>query len=908
MCIIAGERTQVDKRYEVYCLADPLFYDSTSQVREERLNFEFARRAVPLGWERSELTDWLVYRPVGVQLPRQGWKIHVAACLDNANQLLDTVGDYCLQRRISFKFLRSRDVLLLANAKYAHRGSSGKFITIYPADEEQLEAVLNELGEALDGSRGPYILSDLRWANGPLHVRYGGFDVRHCLSETGALVLAIEDPNGKLVPDRRETTFRAPAWVTLPAFLEPHLVARNSVKVDSLPYRIERALHFSNAGGLYLGRDVQTDAQVVLKEARPYAGLDLSGTDAVTRLLREQKIMDRLAGLDAVPATHGSFTLGEHHFLALEFVDTKPLRKAIAEQYPLLPHGTNERAIAEYTSWALDIQDRIEQAVATVHDRGVVIGDLHPYNILLRPDDRVVLIDFEVAMFVEEDRRQTLANPGFIAPGDCAGFDIDRYALSCMRLFLFLPLTTMFALDRTKSNDFAAVISELFPVPASFLDEAVKVITRGTQARLKDKPKVLTRLDPDRESWESIRKSLAGAILASATPDRDDRLFPGDIEQFETGGLNIAHGAAGVLYALAVTGAGRYPDHEEWLLRRVAHPTAGTTRLGLYDGLAGVAYVLDYLGHRAEALKVLDICETELDGKREQLGLDLHSGLAGIALNLAHFAGITDDPALWENTFQVADIVADRLGDENAVSEISSGAHPRAGLMHGSAGIALLFLHLYQQLGQSALLDLAQTALRQDLRRCVMREDDGSMQINEGWRTMSYLAEGSVGIGLVLEHYLTHRPDEQFTTAAAAIRRAAESPFYVEPGLFQGRAGMILHLSRRYPPGTAAGNSMVAAHIRRLAWHAINYQGYVAFPGAELLRLSMDLATGNAGVLLAVGAALHPEPVHLPFLAAPLSVPAEAGPSHQSWKGGERHGASRPAEHGRARGDARPGS
>jgi tRNA A-37 threonylcarbamoyl transferase component Bud32 len=872
----------VDKRYEVYCFADPLFYDSTTQVREERLDFEFTGCPVPPGWERSGLEDWLVYWPVGVQSPPQGWKVHVSACLDNAGRVLTTVWDYCLQHRVPFKFRRDLDSLLLANAKYAHRGSSGKFITIYPADEGQLEVVLNELGEALAGSQGPYILSDLRWGEGPLYVRYGGFAERHCVSETGALVLAIEDPEGRLVPDRREPTFRLPAWVSLPAFLEPHLAARNSVKVDRLPYRIERALHFSNGGGLYVGRDVQTDVQVVLKEARPYAGLDVDRTDAVTRLRREQQVLERLAGLDVVPAVHGSFILGDHHFLALEFVDTRPLRAALVERYPLLSHETDARAVAEYTTWALDIQDKVEQAVAAVHDRGVVISDLHPYNVLLRPDGRVVLIDFEVATFVEEGRRQTLANPGFAAPRGYTGFDIDRYALACLRLFLFLPLTTLFALDRAKAHDFAAAISELFPVPPSFLDEAVKIITSSAQPRSGDKPTVLGQLDTDRESWESIRTSLAGAMLASATPERDDRLFPGDIEQFETGGLNIAHGAAGVLYALAVTGAGRYPEGEEWLLRRAVHPTAGTTRLGFYDGLTGVAHVLDHLGHRAEALKVLDICETEVNGKWERLGLDLRSGLAGIGLNLAHFAEITGDTSLWDTAFQVADSVAARLGDEDAVGEVSGGAHPRAGLMHGSAGMALLFLRLYEQVGQPGLLDLARTALRQDLRRCVVREDDKSMQVNEGWRTMPYLADGSVGVGLVLDHYLAHRHDDQFAAAVAAIRRAAESPFYVEPGLFHGRAGMILHLSHGYPTGTAARHGTVAAQLRRLAWHAIDYQGYLAFPGEELLRLSMDLATGNAGVLLAVGAALHPEPVHLPFLAAPLSVPATAGPSHQS--------------------------
>lgn len=746
--VYAGEGSHVDKRYEVYCLADPLFYDSTTQVREEGPGFTFTRCPVPHGWQRSELDDWLVLSPVDVSLRPQGWKIHVSASLDNADTVLTTVWDYCLRHRIPFKFLRNLDALLLANAKYAHRGSSGKFITIYPADEVQLETVLTELGVTLAGSHGPYILSDLRWGEGPLYVRYGGFAERYCVSETGALALAIEDSDGQLVPDRRDPTFRLPSWVSLPAFLEPHLVARDSVKVDSLPYRIERALHFSNGGGLYVGRDVQTDAQVVLKEARPYAGLDVDGTDAVTRLRREQENLERLAGLDVVPAVQGSFALAGHHFLALEFVDSRPLRAAIVERYPLLAHEVDEQAVAEYTAWALGIQDKVEQAVAAVHDRGVVIGDLHPYNVLLRPDERVVLIDFEVAAPVEEGRRQTLANPGFAAPRGYTGFEIDRYALACLRLFLFLPLTTLFALDRAKAKHFAAVIPELFPVPASFLDEAVQVITGGSRARSDDMARPLPRLNPDQNGWESIRKSLAGAILASATPDRDDRLFPGDIEQFHTGGLNIAHGAAGVLYALSVTGVGRFPDHEEWLLRRAVHPTAGTTRLGFYDGLHGVAYVLDHLGHRAEAMKVLDICETELDGKLERLGLDLRSGLAGIGLNLAYFAEITGESSLRKSALRVAEIIADRLGDENAVDEVSGGTHPLAGLMHGSAGIALLFLRLYEQADQPVLLDLARTALRQDLRRCIVRDDDGSMQVNEGWRTMPYLADGSVGIGL----------------------------------------------------------------------------------------------------------------------------------------------------------------
>ena len=89
---------------------------------------------------------------------------------------------------------------------------------------------------------------------------------------------------------------------------------------------------------------------------------------------------------------------------------------------------------------------------------------------------------------------------------------------------------------------------------------------------------------------------MAAAINMSATPDRDDRLFPGDVRQFSAGGLNLAYGAAGVLYALDVAGAGRFPAHEEWLLEHAMRPQPDG-RLGFYDGAHGIAYVLDLLEH-----------------------------------------------------------------------------------------------------------------------------------------------------------------------------------------------------------------------------------------------------------------------------------------------------------------------
>jgi hypothetical protein len=250
---------------------------------------------------------------------------------------------------------------------------------------------------------------------------------------------------------------------------------------------------------------------------------------------------------------------------------------------------------------------------------------------------------------------------------------------------------------------------------------------------------------------------------------------------------------------------------------------------------------------------VLDVCLERLGDGWEAFGLDLLGGLAGFGLGLGQLGAV-------DIADRVAGMVADRLGTEHSVAELSGGEHPFAGLMRGSSGAAVMFVRMFERTREEALLDLAAIALRQDLRRCV-QDADGALAVNEGWRRLPYLAEGSAGIGLALHEYLGHRHHEGFARAAAAIRRAATKPFYIEPGLFRGRAGLIAYLSATQTAGADA-------HIARLRWHAVSHRGDLAFPGQEMHRLSMDLATGSAGVLLALGGAFNEDRAALPFLAS----------------------------------------
>ncbi|GAA2317006.1 class III lanthionine synthetase LanKC [Nonomuraea roseoviolacea subsp. roseoviolacea] len=883
-------------QYELYCLADSHFYDTLGHTAAEESGFSILRRPLPEGWAHEVTGTWCYYAATGQPpLPRQGWKIHVSARRDDAERAIAAVWEYCVPRGIAFKFLRGPAVHVMVNSKAASRASSGKLVTIYPRDEAQLELALKELHELLRGVKGPYVLSDLRYGEGPLYVRYGGFAERHCLSGGGERVLAVEDGDGRLVPDVRGATFTVPPWTTLPAFLEPHLAARNAVTTTGLPYEIEQVLHFSNGGGVYLARHRATGERLVLKEARPHAGLDAAGRDAVTRLAHERDVLERLAGLDAAPALRDHFTLGEHHFIVTEFVDGTPLQRRLVHRYPLTRATCGPDDVAAYTRWALATLDQVEEAVEALHARGVVFGDLHPDNVLLTDGGRVVLIDYEVATLVGDGARSALAHPAFAAPPDRQGVDVDRYAMACLRFGLFAPqCTIMLPLHRAKIHQLAELVAEHFPGTADMARAAAATIA-GPGGPAAARPEVATLAGPGVPAtarpdvaavarpavpsadvaarlpvpgfapWPDLRDAMCRAITASATPERDDRLFPGDVAQFRPGGgLNLAHGAAGVLLALTATGAGRFPAYEEWLRERALRPAQGSG-LGLYDGLHGVAYVLDRLGRREDALDLASACLRE---RWEGLESALHSGLSGIGLSLLHLG----DPDLTRAALRAADICADRLGGPADVPETSGGDNPRAGLMHGSSGPALLFLHAYEHTGDTALLDLAATALRQDLRRCATAQD-GSLQVNQGWRLLPYLDEGSAGIALVLARYLGHRDDPELAEALPRLRRAGHAGYYVQPGLFTGRAGIVAAL----PEGDPDTDRLV----KGLRWHALPFAGGLAFPGDQLLRLSMDFATGTAGVLFALGSVLGDTPTHLPFLE-----PAPQGRPHHPdmWK------------------------
>lgn len=880
--------------WSIYTLVDPVFFESPARSATEEHLVPSRFAPLPDGWRHRAARVWDMYQPEQPHTVDQGWKIHVSATHDNAERVLEIVADHCLRARVPFKHLRGRSLLNAMNSKYAPRPAGGKFIAVYPRDEAEFADCARELGERLAGSDGPYILTDCRWGEGPVHFRYGAFRERWCWTDDGAHVLALTGADGRLVPDRRRPTFALPEGVPVPDVLRPHIERRTAAS-GAFGYRVTEALHFSNAGGVYTATRRDDGSPVVLKEARPHTGRDGAGLDAPARLAHEKRVLDRLADVPGVPRAYELFDFGGHSMLAMEHLDGIPLQRWMVRHHPLVNWSAcSPEGLRDYARRAEALHAEVAALVRRVHAEGIVFGDLHPGNVLVAEDafgpgedtlgsgegafdsgeGAVRLVDFEMAFPTSENTRPTLGYPGFAARRK-TGTAVDEHALAVLRLWLYLPLVTSLGICPDMGARLAAAAAQRFGLPEDFaatvaaglaeppLPQADRPSARPRVGAVAD-----VRLDTSPVDWAAVRASLARALHASATPDRDDRLFPGDPRQFNEAPGGFAHGAAGVLWALSVAGGEREPAYEGWLLRAAR---ADHVRPGFYDGAHGVAHVLDHLGHHAAARELIDRARP---GVEEMTDVTLYGGLAGVGLNLLHFAGADPGHAWLKEARELAARAVDALDDgrPHGIDRARGEPGTHGGLLRGWSGVGLFLLRMYEATGEDAYVRHAVRAVHRDLDLCVLRKE-GVLHVDGGFRSLPYLETGSVGIGLVADLLADRRDDPRIAEALPALALAARSPLTVESQLFNGRAGLVAaaHALRRHLPVTASEGAEgdvdpVAEHLDSLHWHALALDGEVAFPGHSGLRLSMDLATGNAGVLAALSYVTDGGPPPLPFL------------------------------------------
>jgi len=243
-------------------------------------------------------------------------------------------------------------------------------------------------------------------------------------------------------------------------------------------------------------------------------------------------------------------------------------------------------------------------------------------------------------------------------------------------------------------------------------------------------------------------------------------------------------------------------------------------------------------------------------------GHALDAGLSGIGLTQLHFAVNRKDNEYGRQALRTAVRLAEAL--ETAAPP---GKFARAGLLSGWSGPALLFVRLFERTGEAGWLSFADEALCRDLEECVPSHD-GSLEVADGDAgKLPYVGVGSAGILMVAEQLARYRPEAQACGSVPGLRAACRREFVMHPGLLHGRCGLAVALGVSPAEPDPEIRAALDSHLAWLAWYAVPFRGGLAFPGNQLLRLSMDVKTGGAGVLLALAALLDGKEA-LPFLGA----------------------------------------
>lgn len=868
-----------------FTYASPKYFERLGRTPVRSTSYmDILKSFVPADWTTFRSDLWIEAKPPSANIPDQGFKLHLSATLEDGDKLLQAVLPILVKTETYFKIIFDISLHKLVNSKRFPRASSGKFVTVYPANEQTFIKLAEEIAGATETFRGPYILSDRRYKSSKvLFYRYGGFKRISEVQLDGTRRLLIRSSDGRLVPDDRVPFFQLPEEIVDP--LGDHHDAQEGDGLLAGRYRVEEALNFTATGGVYRAVDIQTSSTVVIKEARPdmvMVAAALSSRDAIQSLWQERRGLELLQGLPCIPRLIDSFVEWEHHFLVQSFMEGMLLASFRAQDdFILMEKMYNSQALIQSCLTWRDIGIRLLTSLNLVHARGVLLGDISPVNVLRNPSTGdLIFIDLESACVADETDDAAVFSAGWAYPGFRTGqrsvrrltkLD-DHYAAGMLLYNLICPIHNIFDLDKTLPRDrflnhfvenglpftMASIIRSLWEGDAekalsdlhSFSPADCIVGSRRSPLFTScGQEPVAACNDEFKESLANATKQLAENMLASADFSRDDRLWPADSTVFETNALSVSHGACGVAMFLHEL-LGTLPEPVvEWILKHqvdvIHYPP------GLYTGIAGIASVYVAFGWKEHASAIM---RTVPGAPLAFQSPALFNGIAGWGYAALLIFAITQD----EELLAIAETAGKYLVKSKQESPQGlywindSDAPSKLGMGFGGSGVGLFLLNLWKVTQNNIFLEAARGGLEYDIAHGTERESDGALLYGpfpDGRVHSPYWLKGGGGVTSALIRFYEALGEKYYLDLARRAAIPCADFFSIAPHLYEGLASMGETLLDMYQiTGEQSYYDAAVLKAQQALLYKIDQQDGIAFPGRNLLRISHDYGTGGAGI------------------------------------------------------------
>ena len=220
--------------------------------------------------------------------------------------------------------------------------------------------------------------------------------------------------------DTRRITVEEPPTITQPeGTLPAHTVLQGRYEVLSVQ-------GIGGMGAVYRARDLRFSAVekiVAVKEMTNTAPDPRLRRISIQNFEREANILASVSH-PAIPKIFDYFSEGNRSYLVMEFIEGQNLENVLEERKQPFPQE-------EVVEWGLQICDVL--AALHSHQPPVIFRDMKPGNLILRPDGRLMLIDFGIAKVFEHGQRGTMiGTEGYSPPEQYRGIADPRgdiYAL-----------------------------------------------------------------------------------------------------------------------------------------------------------------------------------------------------------------------------------------------------------------------------------------------------------------------------------------------------------------------------------------------------------------------------------------------------------------------------------------------
>ncbi|MSU01267.1 lanthionine synthetase LanC family protein [Tissierella pigra] len=834
----------------LYSIENNKFYEDFSKKNINKEFIDILLHKIDCDWKIEKRGIYhIIYQ--NLELPSQGWKIHISATLENAEDILDIVASILIPKKIAFKVLLDIETLKVTSQKSFPRQSYGKFITIYPKNLNEFKQVIDLLYIRLRQFEGPYILSDKRYKDCKvIYYRYGGFLSNYEYDNEGNSKPCIIDGYNRKIEDLRVPYFKLPPGIN-DVFTN---FENNSKSQLTERYKVIKAIRFTNAGGVYLGEDIKTKELVVIKEARPHTVLIGDGKDAIYIRKEEVKRLKEFELTGYVPKVIDYFYDWEHFFTIVEYIDGEVLDEFVIRNNPIYRMGTGVQ-VQDYLKKIIKIFIKLSDFISILHKNKYIFGDFALDNFMITLDLDIKAIDLE-GCNREGSLTQRAGTKGFFETMRHQNlYESDIYSLGCLLFSCILKKNNMIDIKKDTFEVFLDSVLEEYNVPV----ELKLLILNMTSSEYNQRPcieeviyklkdilyqlenKQIERQDINFKNVQ-IQDSLAESIklgikgILSSKNKTSLCIFPNT--PLLNSKLNVSTGLFGIIRGLNYLGVKAF--NKEFINSHLKFPQ--NEPMGLYVGIAGVLWTLLDIKELEKAEMLFD---QHIDIYKLGQDYSIFSGKSGIGLLCLKFYIITQDKMYLE--------LAVKIGD-NIIKDLEIDQIKNIGYKKGLSGISLFLLYLYIVSGDNRYILYGKDSLLLELNYQVSSNIYATIDFPGfiGSNIASpYFIEGTSGILSVLLRYYKILKEPYLLEKSVELANSFISKYSISPTLYSGLSGMgNVLLDSYYILGDDKYKKQAYDFSRGCLLHQIKYENGILFPDLYINKLSTDFGYGTIGILM----------------------------------------------------------